>query len=173
MAVEKSPLEKVYDAIWQMLETSSYFTALVPVGSRVKYDGTVVYQARDQCSEAEDFQVRVVCRRVKPHLQATSNGSFLKTVWVIEVNTTYQGTSPLFNISWAIYRSLLRWEQSLRDGLYWNERQFVNLCRPLAARTKLGDRELNRGIRGWVTVWGGEVDMHFKTSDMEDDQSWE
>ncbi len=165
-----NPIKQVFSALWTMLEANSDFTSLVKVGNRIKYTGSNIEPDKQQIALADTPEVRVVCTGMKPWIEPdgkreyyASNATFLTVTWAVEVNTGDGGMWPLLNVMFAVFRALRDWRTHM-DALTWNEAPFIHRCVPGEAKVNRTDPQLNRGIRGWVTVWTGETNMQFQSS---------
>lgn len=163
---EQDPATQVYNALWDMLEAHKGFTDLVRVGNRIKMSGRKRRPIKDEVSEADLPEVRIIPAGGEPHVQRTSNGSSLVKRFAIQVSTGEEVVDvKLFPVEWEIYRAMSKWAVTLQ-ALKWNGRSFVNLARPLEITEGVSDSDLNRGIVGWSTVWMCEVIMWFTTADL-------
>ncbi len=164
----ENPLRQVHNALWTLLGAHSDFDSLVPDGrKRVNYIGSSRSPEVDGGLSPADYpRVRIVPVKKKPHLQHTSNSSSMIVIWEVQVATGDQRLQTLLDIDWAVYRALLTWETHLRDNLRWKNKEFVKLARPLETETNLDDGKQNLGTRGWSTVWAGETQLWFTTSDL-------
>lgn len=162
-----NPLRQIHAAMWTMLEANSGFTDLVK--SSIKYTTTNRAPEKDEVSPSELPEVRIVATglspTVAPQLQFTSCSFFLTAKWEVQIASGDQRFETLFDVEWEVWRSLADWETHLKN-LTWNSHKFVLLCRPLAIDTSLDDEKLNRGIRGWRSIWAGETQMYFKADDL-------
>jgi hypothetical protein len=162
-----NPLRLVHSAIWTMLEAESTFTSLVPTGNRIKYSGTAERAPdKDTLSGADVPEVRVLDTGFRPHLQQTSSSSSLTIEVQIQVTSGNQEFSTLLDVQWAIYRAMKDWATHLKDTIQWASKNCVTLCRPLAVRSTLGNKTMDRGLKGWSAVWAGEIQLDFTTSDL-------
>jgi len=167
MDLTDNPMRMVYDALWNMLEGSTLFTTVVPrVANRIKLSDTTFVYDKDVLADADMPQVRIELVKQYPHLQATSDSSFLTQEWQIGVFTGDVRFLTLLDVNWAIYRAMMGWETYLKNTLEWESKTFVELCRPLEIIETLSDAKFSYGNRGWIAVWRGEVRMHFTTSDV-------
>lgn len=161
-----NPLQLVYQAIWSMLEAQSDFATLVPAANRVKYSGTLIQASDKETLSPSDYPyVRVLATAMQPHLERTSNGSSLKVLWKIEISTGERQLTDLFAVEWAIYQAMAFWRTHV-EGLDMEGDGYVVLCRPAAVRTQLGDPTIDRGARGWSSVWAGISLIWFATASL-------
>lgn len=166
MDASANPIRMVYTALWDMLENSATFLSVVgDTGNRIRQDGTTYMYGKDCLSDADFPQVRIVPAGHETHLEATSNDSFLTTIWEIQVATGDMRFLTLFDVHWAVYRAMLGWQDDVMT-LTWQSKTFVHLCRPLKITEAVGEKQSSPGNRGWAAVWRGEVKMHFDTSDV-------
>ena len=167
MDASDNPIRMVYTALWDMLEASAAFMSVVSgTGNRIRRDGTTYMFSKDSLSDADVPQVELLLVEHRPHLEATSNDSFLDTVWEIRIATGDTRFLTSLDTAWVIYRAMLGWQTQLMTGLTWQSKTFVHLARPLKVEDQLDDKNRTPGNRGWTTAWRGEVRMHFTTSDV-------
>ena len=162
---EDNPMEQVYQAIWTILEASSDFTDLVPTRNRLKHSGGIRRPGKDSAITSDYPWVRVLSEGGYVHMYRTSDGTSLRKRFRIEIATGEQNTSRLFAVEWAILRAMMDWKTSL-SSLTWNSKTYVVDCELLDHADTLDDSRSNKGIKGWVCVWVGEVEMWFTSSDL-------
>jgi len=162
-----NPIEQVFDGLWEILEDSAEFDALVPVGPRrVKYIGG----SRDPMihgSTPSDFP-QVCIEPVGGFSQAewTSNSGKMKKTFQVKIATGDKRLDyKIFQVEWAIYRAMSNW-RAVMSSLTWKGKAFVDHVGVYDHEETLKEREMSRGDTGWSTVWTGEVWMHFTTSDL-------
>ena len=160
-----NPISQVQSALWTLLEDNSDFTTLVPVGNRLKFDGTDPAPEKDEVSRGDLPEVRVRPVKWKGMMQHTSNSSFAELVFAVEIATGDRGVLSMFDTVFAVWRALHAWQATL-GVLEWNSKTFVHGCRTLDADLDLDNKELNRRVRGWSAVWLGRIKMHFTESDL-------
>jgi hypothetical protein len=163
LALADNPIRLVYAAIWDMLEDKYEFTSLVEEGNRIKYTGSKLAPDKDTVSTASLPQVRVIATGLEPHIRRTTSGSSLNIIWEIQIASGDQRFATVFDVSWAIYRAMTGWADHIMTLEYGGE-TFVTLARPLKVKTELGSPEADRGIKGWSSVWAGEVQLWFNTT---------
>ena len=161
-----NPIRLVYEAIWSMVESQTEFNTLVPAANRVKYSGTLIQATeKETLSQADYPQVRVIATAMRPHLERTSNGSSLDVLWSIEITTGERQFQDLFDVEWAIYQAMSFW-RTYFTGLAMEASGYTVQCRPAAVRTTLGDPAVDRGNRGWSSVWAGITEIWFATASL-------
>ena len=161
-----NPLKKVHNATWTLLEARAELMALVKVGNRIKYIGSSPSPEKNEGLGTDFPEMRLLPVGMKPHLQETSTTSKLIVVWQIQIASGDQRLQELLDIEWELYRALKTWSTHLREALTWQGKEFVTLARPLETKIVLGNKEADRGIRGWSAVWTGETQLNFTTSDL-------
>jgi len=161
-----NPIRLVYEAIWSMLEAQTEFNALVRTTNRVKYSGTLIQGTEKETLSPTDYPyVRVVATAMRPHLERTSNGSSLEILWKIEISTGQRQFQDLFDVEWAIYQAMSFWRTHF-VGLAMEAGGYTVSCRPAAVRTTLGDPAVDRGSRGWSSIWAGISEIWFATASL-------
>jgi hypothetical protein len=164
MNLTDNPIRLVYDALWDMLEANSLFVSHVK--RKVQFTGTAMHPELDSVSEADLPEVRIILAGNKSHSHNTSDSSRLTLVWQIQVATGEMRFAPLLDVQWIIYCAMHHWDVHVKT-LTWNDAEFVKGCYVEEAAETDDNRELNRGSKGWSTVWQGVTDCWFKTSDVE------
>lgn len=162
------PLTQIYDALWDMLETHKGFDRLVRVGNRAKFSLAGPRDpVKDEISEADLPEVRIVRTGGEAHLQRTSNGSSILQRYEVQIGTkSLRYDTELFPLEWEIYKAFSKWQDKLK-GLEWAGKPYVKLARPLSFTTGVDEGQLDRGIEGWATVWSIEVELWFATADLQ------
>ncbi len=165
---DDNPLRQVVTATWTMLENNADFLALVPqVGNRIKYIGSNLAPEKNEVLTADFPTTRIVAVQFLPRPHNTSDSSGLDVVYEIQVAQGEQWLQPLLDISFAVYRALSPWRETMH-ALTWEGNQFVTCAKPVEVEPiSLDNQKLNRGIRGWSAVWRGLIQMDFPTADLE------
>jgi hypothetical protein len=70
----------------------------------------------------------------------------------------------LLPLMWEVYRAMSKWQATM-EALAWNGKRFVRIARPMD--TKDGLDAANHAVMGWSTVFAGETEMFFSTSDLQ------
>ena len=161
-----NPIRLLYSALWDILEAQSDFASAVPALNRIKYsEDPIPPERKDTLSSADYPDVRIMARGFQSHHHRTSSSSSLAVLWEIQVSSGDQRFGTLFDVLWYIYRAMEDWEARV-TGVVWNGEPLVNSCRTLQAQWKLGDPELDRGNKGWSTVWAGATELWITTGDL-------
>ena len=161
-----TPLEDVYDAIWDCLEDWTAFTTYVPAGNRIKYHGDKQQPEKDEIADADCPEVRVKFDGIHGRPFSDSSNTGITVQFSVQVTSARQEMSRLLEVVWAILTGMMNWDTRLM-ALTWQGHDYVRECRLLQSDLDLDNRELNRGIRGWSTVWKGEIKMWFVNSELE------
>ncbi len=168
MAAEDSPVQKIHDALWVLLEAWDGFTDLVPVGNRVKYTAGVpgTLQVKQEVATADMPEVRIVPTGMATHFSADSSRDDLFAEFQIEVATgDTRIDAVLFPLQWEIYRALAGASAALAL-LTWNTKPFALSLVADVVSEGVSDTDLSRGIKGWSAVWSCRVHMYFTHSDL-------
>lgn len=161
------PFTQVYDALWAMLEARAGITKMVRLKNRIKFTGSNRDPIKDQISYRDLPEMILVPGTGIPHLQRTSNSSSMLETLEIRVATGDQRIGEiLYPLKWEVYRALSTWE-TLLLALTWNSKTFVRLVRPTSVQDGVAQADLNRGIKGWSTLWACEYEMWFATADLQ------
>ena len=160
-----NPLRLIHDTLWELLEGCSLFTALVPVGNRIKLNATGITPFKQNASPADYPQVTIRFFTVETFSESDSSGGTLTMGFAIETATGEQGDFLLLDIQWAVLVAMSHWEEKL-EALLWNGKKIVTDCSLRDANNTLDNAEANRMTRGWSSVWSGEAELWFATNDL-------
>jgi hypothetical protein len=158
-----NPIRLVYDALWDLLEANSLFVSHAK--KTIKFTGTAMYPELDSVSEADLPEVRIVVAGFKPHPFNTSDSSRLTLTYQVQVATGEMLFASLLDMQWIIYAALHNWKAHI-EPLEWNGKKFARELSTDDVQETDRNARLNRGIRGWSTVWQGTVDCWFKSIDV-------
>lgn len=164
---EADPIEQVYNAIWQLAESSKLLTSYVKMGNRIKYNASSEYDPfKSEVSNADFPELALVINRVNGNIGQTSSSSGLQVQfdWWISTGDP-RVTQGIGKVLWAVYCAMTPWVNTALT-LTWKNQTFVKNVTLLDASLGFSDPEKNRGIEGWSAVWGCTVDMYFKTDDL-------
>jgi len=165
-ALYLDPIVQVYNAIWTLLEAHVQLASMVKLGNRIKVSGDSRDPMKAEISDADLPELRVVPVSSSFHLQRTSNSSTILSRWRIQVSTGDQRVDAgLYALEWEIYRALKDWISTIM-ALTWNSKTYVKLARPLSAQHGVSMADLQRGIKGWSSIFEFEAEMWFTTSDL-------
>lgn len=166
MHYKDNPLSLVYNALWELLLSSAEFTKLVRLSNRITFMGDNRDPIKQEVQTHDLPEVRLIPVSSTPHIQSTSNSSFLTERYEIQVSTGDQRIDAIFiPVKWAVYCAMSNWYSILR-ALTWKEKQFVTIGRPTGTTEGASKNDLTRGIVGWSSIWSCEVQMCFATSDL-------
>ena len=163
---EVDPFTQVHNALFGLLTSWTNFSNAVVEGNRITFTGDDRDPIKDQVSEADLPECRLVPVGGEPAVQRTSSTTTIKRRWVIELATGDQRVDfRLLPLEWEIFRALTRW-QGVITTLTWHSKPFVVTALPMSVQDAVTNTDLNRGIIGWTTIWACEVEMAFQTTDM-------
>lgn len=174
MADPTNPEWKTLDLIWDMLEADADFAAAVPSDSRIKYTNTTDRTIEPEDGLAADFpRVRVRLVGSHPWPYRTSNGSCNVLRWAIDIESGDQrmattDANKFSDVKFAIYRALARWKTYLYD-FTWDSNAYpcgVRMFKHLDTTDMVGPNERAKTPVGWTSVWLGEGELWFTTSDI-------
>lgn len=161
---ETNPLQQVYDKLWTLLESHSFFTELIDKGNRVKFDKESSVQV--EISSDDTPEVMIGTTTLDLQYDRTSNSSFLTKRYDILVSSGDKRLQEgLYQVEWEIIRGFSRWRGQL-DGLSWAGIPFVIDVRLISGTEGISIPEQNRGIAGWSSILSLEVDMIFNTASL-------
>lgn len=158
-----NPYDALLDALWGILEADGGFRDLVPIGNRIKFSGRDREPMKENVSEADLPEVRIIITGSRPHPKRTSS-SHCDTVTVeIQVSSGDQRLSYMHNpIRWVVYRAMSEIETELRHRCRWNGQKIAKVAAPTKVSDGVSTADLNRGIKGWSAVWACDVELWFE-----------
>jgi hypothetical protein len=160
------PISQVYDALWSMVEASPALADMIKTGNRIKYSGENRDPQKPEISDADMPELQIISVGTSPGLSRTSSGSSILKRFRVQVSTGDQRLdSGLYAIEWELYRAFVDWATTLKS-LTWNSKAYVIKALPVSVQDGKSNNELQRGIRGWISLWECEVEMWFSTADM-------
>lgn len=162
-----NPFTRVYNKVWDILEASSDFTAIFPVGNRVKFNSdTLRSPLKEKITSADVPEIMVHMPNMNINLNNSSNTTKIVTKLQIVVNTgDYRINLFLNNIQWLLL-CILKDAESEICTLTWRGDSFCKILR--INDIAIGDRIENRdsGVNGFTSLWACELEMHFAHSDI-------
>ncbi len=175
LAENNNPFRLAHAALWTLLEANTDFTSLVPSANRLKYTSTSQHypDIYDVVNKGNCPAVRIIQSNILPTRYSsegmhynTSNSSFVTLRFEVQILTGRQSLLDVLDVAWTIYRALVTWTTYLKTNVTWTSKECVSNCTPRETKESLTNHELNRGLRGWTSVWVGDVEMYFTTSDL-------
>lgn len=158
-----NPFTIVHDALWAMLESSSEFTDLVPVGNRIKFSGDNSDPLKSQAITTDYPEVRIVPAGGMAHIYRTSNSSSFNQSFAVQILSGDQRVDFLhFPLQWIVYRVFAK-ELLTLLALTFNSESFVKNIKPASVQSAYPSAE-GQQIKGWVGIWACEVEMWFSTA---------
>lgn len=164
-----NPYDQVYDELWTILEANGNFTDLVTSGNRIKYDNRDPEKDGAMYADYPWVQLKEANaghgESQAAHLFRTSNMSTFLKQYYFQIATGEQEQTSVHAVEFEIIRALADWPTFLTK-LAWSEtgEKFVKELNLLGASEMLDNQEMNRGIRGWSTVWACSVLFAFQTT---------
>lgn len=165
--IDGNPFVLAYDALWRLAERSALLTSLVKPSNRIKLNFTGQSSPyKDEISQADLPEIVLVSTASGGNYHNTSSSSMItrRYEWIISTGDA-SVDNKLLPVEWALYAAMadykrvlnaLRWPSDASDG-------FVKVMRLQDVSSGLTDADHNRGVAGWSSVWGIEVEMHFST----------
>jgi hypothetical protein len=173
MSNPDNPLWQVYNAMWTLLEADTDFTTAVPEDNRVKYTDTTDRAIELDGGLTSDFpRVRIRPLEGRPWAYRTSNSSMIVMRWSVEIESAdrrlaTEDVSKFFDVWFAIYRATTRWKDTIWDFTWDTDKPAsVRRFRAMQTRDEVGENKYTNTPVGWVSVWHGETDVWFDTSDL-------
>ncbi|MFZ5832442.1 MAG: hypothetical protein ACOY3P_20335 [Planctomycetota bacterium] len=164
------PQSLIHDGLWALLEASSEFTALVPAGNRIKYNGTLDEPEKPAVADADTPNVRILPVEHQAAAAADSSGEMQIDVWAIQVGTGRLQSDRLHALEWAITRALRGW-RSVFSTVTYDGSAFVVDLHPIhsavALKRDAPEQDVAQGPPGWLDVWRIEVRSWFLDSTLQ------
>ena len=161
------PFSMVYTSLWHLVEANAALNELVLLRNRLRYDRDRDPEKRI-VTDADLPELALVSAGVAGNMWNTSSTSMLMRRYNFIVTTgDFRITERLLPVEWALFRALHGWK-SILSSLVWNSEHFVkrvNLLDIQEGILRPDDRRY--GPRGWATVWGIEVEMHFSVRSLQ------
>ncbi len=162
---EGNPLYDIHAAFWTLLESKTYFTDDVPKGCRRKMTKTSRDFFREHAQAGDYPEVTIVQTGIEGGDRALGcNGTSLRLLWEVWVATGQQPGDRLWDVQWAVFRALMDWDDSIGALTWDNPEGKVWNCDLLNSEDTLLNKQLNREIKGWSSVWRGATDCVFTHS---------
>lgn len=160
------PISQVYTALWSMVEAHTPLASMVKTKNRIKYNGDNRDPEKREILDADMPEIRIISSTSNPTIGRTSNGTSVVKHFKVQISTGDQRVDAgLFAIEWELYRAFANWANTMKN-LTWNSKTYILKAVPTAVQDGMSNNELQRGIRGWISIWECEVEMWFTTADM-------
>lgn len=165
--MSSDPFSMLYTAMFNAVADSERVKKLVNSGNIVRLDGRSRSPLKEVTADADLPELVLVPTTAEVNLHSTSSSSRVvrQYQWLLstgDLRLTYR----LEPVAFALLCAMSDWRTTI-GTLTWNNASFVKRVDMLSATIGMSDSEKNRGIRGWSCVWDGEVEMHFKTTDLQ------
>lgn len=166
-ATNPNPFTKTLDALWTLFEADAQFTGRVAEGNRVKYNTTDDRNPlKDAIATADLPEVAIVFDGGNMNLFDTSSSSKIVCNFRLIVNTgDFRVNEFASVINWIVLCNLAKWKTTLA-ALTWKGEHFIKRVSVVDLTVGESNPERNRNIKGWVTIWQCQIDMHFTTSNL-------
>jgi hypothetical protein len=172
--IDNNPLRDIYESLWQMLEASAAFVALVPPANRLRLsrpgDEGELQPAEEGSLSSLAPSVRIVQIGISTDPFCDSRQSALAVRFAIQAASNSPYLDDLQDAQWAIFRASTRWQDFLYQ-LRWEEAAYVVSCRTLHSQEIPQGRKLDwdeSSGRGWSTVLACEVACQFVTENIQE-----
>jgi len=165
--VDNNPFSLVFSELWNMLEAKETFKDLVKEGNRIRYDKQ---EKRDilksSVATADLPEVVLSIEGMTPSLFRSSSQSdcVCRYAWMISTGDL-RVIERIHPVDFAIFAAMTGWQEKL-GALEWNEKTFVKRATISDVTHGQSIPEMNRGIKGWSSIWAVDVLMVFATKDL-------
>lgn len=162
------------DLFWDMLEADPVFAAAVPEDSRIKYTSTTKRTIEPHDGHAADFpRVRVRMIGSHPWHWRTTNGCCNVMFWQVDIESgdrrmSTSDANKFDDVKFAIYRAMSRWKDYLWDFTWGDDDNPGKVRRFISVETgdTVGPNQEADSPLGWTSVWRGEMEVWYTTSDL-------
>lgn len=158
---ETDPFEKVYNALWALVERNPYFNATqLKLGNRIKFDKETSYKVN--IADADTPELQLILGPISELTSSCNLRGCTKTyTWGL---ATGQNRRAIHNkISFELFRSMTDFEEVLHP-LTWCSCTFVIDVKIVAEDIGRQMQDLNREIDGWSSLLAIEVKFSFPLS---------
>jgi uncharacterized membrane protein YgcG len=166
--MSSNPFTDAYEALWDCLEARTDFKALVKAANRIKFTGTD-RDPWDRLANVQSFPAVAILPVRKPEsasrVDADSHTTDVEKWFAIVVGGGGQRLTALFDVEFAVLRAMASWRTSV-GAVQWNSRDCVLDCAVYGHPEAMDNQLIERGIRGWSTVWTGRMVFTFTTSEL-------
>lgn len=167
MPLDRNPFSIVYDALWGLVSNHKPLAELVHIENRIRFDDKRDRSPlKDEISERDLPELRLISQGASLQLERTTNTTTLVQTYQFGVSTGEQRFDSLYDVNWELIRALSKWQTEIME-LTWNSKPFILRLNPTDFATGVVDVDLNRGIKGWSSLWTVLVEMHFATIDLQ------
>jgi hypothetical protein len=162
------PFTLVFNELWSLAEASVPLTALVKPGNLIKYN-----KAQDRSPIKEEIAVAdmpellltsVGTSDIKSHSSSCGSGITRQYQWLLTTGD-FRINFKLYPVQWALFAAVIAGESAIA-ALKWNNKPFVTRMMWSGLSEGLSNAELNRGIKGWSSLWTFQIEMNFTTADL-------
>jgi hypothetical protein len=154
-----NPLRQVNDLLWQMLEQHGGWCDLVKLGNRIDYlDGQFPKMEDIQSADLPEVAILPIGSRINLH--ASTSSMIGHKLFSIVVATGKRAIGTLLDIEFEAYRAMSGFNVLKRD-LDWKGHAFCTHMNLVEITDSMLEE---RGINGWISVWGCEVHLNLPLS---------
>lgn len=158
-----NPFQQVQDGLWQLVEGHHEVDAIVRKGNRIKFDTRD--PMKDAIAAADVPELILVPTDGVANLGQTSSSSMVEKQYQWMITTGEMATESVNALEWFIFTTHTNWS-TVMGALTYDGQSFVKRVALSSSRTGFQDRDRNRGVKGWSSLWTVHVEMHFKTSSL-------
>lgn len=164
------PELQVMLGLWQLLEGHRDVTAIFKPGNRIKFLGTNRDPHKEQIATADVPEIRIVPwpgGTLAPiRTTDSSSGTLMFSVQVATGDKRVDADGAgLHYAKWSVFRALADWRELLA-ALKWRGLPFVQKLSLTSVQDGAAQSDLDRGIKGWSSLWTVSVDVWFRTIDV-------
>lgn len=159
-----TPYSKVYDKIWELLESSDDFKNLFPEGNRIKFNTSNNRAPHKQNVQSGDMpEVMLLVEGGELNLSNTSSTTKSVLNYILAINTgDWRLNEYVLPINWLVTCLAKQWCATI-STVTWRGVSFVKVVRITTNTIGESNERRNRGIRGFSTLITFQVEMHFDT----------
>ena len=158
-----NPIEMNYDALWQLAERRPALLNLVAPGNRIKFDKPL--PIKEEVSTADLPEMRLLIPSFKPWPFRTSNSTTMTVTYQFQIASGDWQYKTVLNITWELILAMMTWHDVLGE-LEWMGVKYNKIMTMKDGSLVITQSDLNRGIKGWATLWACETEMWFGTNSL-------
>ena len=162
------PFSLVFDKLWELAEVSQPLMRLVSPGNLIKFNKA---QDRDPLkqqiltADLPELVLTGVGSTEANLLESSCSSKIVRQYSFILSTGDYRITSFLLPVQFALFCALADY-QAVLCPLQWKSKTFITQANWVSLSEGMSNPELNRGIKGWSSLWTCMVEMHFSTADL-------
>jgi len=167
MAEPADPYTVALGGLWAVLRSEPEVIRRVKPQNMVTLTGGNRAPIKAEVQAADLPELRVILRGSQPNSIGSSGMTGETVVFEIQVSSGDQRLDAQhLPLRWAIFRAMRKSLAKTLDSLQWNGKSFIVQASASEVRDGWSEEDLNRGIKGWASIWTCPLTMAFATGDL-------